>query len=175
MNSQTSQGRFWVIYGLIVLGALSRLVPHPWNATPVMAIALFGGTYLSKRWAMLLPLATVVLSDFIIGWHETIPFTWGAFILTGMIAWWLRPRPTAARILMGALAGSVLFFLVTNFGVWAASTLYPRTADGLRDCFVAAIPFFRSTVLGDLICTTALFGAYGLLKNRRPAPALTRS
>lgn len=174
MNTETSQERLWIAYGLIVLGVLSRLVPHPWNATPIMAIALFGGTYLAKRWAIVLPLATVVLSDVIIGWHETIPFTWGAFILTGMIAWWLRPRPTAARILTGSLTGSVLFFLITNFGVWAASTLYPRTAAGLWDCFVAAIPFFRSTVLGDLIFTTALFAAYGVLRSRTRAPALIR-
>jgi hypothetical protein len=152
----------WLIAALLLLGIVARLVPHPWNATPVMAIALFGGAYLSKRWAILLPLAIVAISDVLIGWHDTVPFTWGAFVLTGMLAWWIRTRPSPFRILASALAGSTVFFLMTNFGVWVAGGLYPRTADGLWRCYVAAIPFFRSTVLGDLVYTAALFGGYAL-------------
>ena len=153
----------WLVIGLVLLGVASRLVPHPWNATPVMAIALFGGTYLAKRWAILLPLAIVAISDVLIGWHSTVPFTWGAFLLTGLLAWWVRPNPNGSRILVGALAGSVLFFLITNFGVWVAGDLYPRTADGLWQCYVAAIPFFRTSLMGDLVYTAVLFGGYGVL------------
>ena len=152
----------WILYGLILLGVVARLVPHPWNATPVMAIALFGGTHLSKRSAILLPLTIVALSDLLIGWHTTVPFTWGAFILTGLLAWWVRLRPSASRILAGALSGSVLFFLMTNFGVWVVGGLYPMTAEGLRQCYVAAVPFFRNTLLGDLVYTAVFFGAYAL-------------
>ena len=159
----------WLVIGLMVLGIIARLVPHPWNATPLMAIALFGGTYLSKRWAILLPLAMVIVSDAILGWHNTIPFTWGAFLLTGLIAWWIRPRPSANRILFGALTGSVLFFLITNFGVWIVGELYPRTAAGFWECYIAAIPFFRNTVFGDLAWTAALFGGYALV-SRAVAP-----
>lgn len=149
-------------YGLIVLGAVARLVPHPANATPLMAIALFGGTYLAKRWAILLPLMTVALSDLLIGWHNTIPFTWGAFLLTGTLAWWIRRRPTPARILAASVAGSLVFFLVTNFGVWAVGGLYPSTVPGLWQCYVAAIPFFRQTLMGDLVYVTAIFGTFAL-------------
>jgi len=158
-----------VVIGLILMGLVARLVPHPPNATPLMAIALFGGTYLSKRWAILLPLIIVAISDLFIGWHRTVPFTWGAFALTGMLAWWIRLRPRPSRILGGAVAGSLLFFLITNFGVWVAGTLYPQTLDGLRQCYVAAIPFFRNTVLGDLVYVTALFGGYALATSRQPA------
>ena len=151
-----------LVTGLLLLGIVARLVPHPPNATPVMAIALFGGAYLSKRWAILLPLAILLISDVLIGWHNTVPFTWGAFVLTGLLAWWVRARPGAGRILLAALGGSALFFLVTNFGVWWVGELYPRTRAGLWECYVAAIPFYRNTLLGDLSYTTALFGLYAL-------------
>jgi hypothetical protein len=153
----------WIVVGLILVGVVSRLVPHPWNATPVTAIALFGGTYLSKRWAILLPLAIVAMSDLVLGWHSTILFTWGAFAVTGWLAWWIRVRPSAARILAGSLLGSVIFFLVTNFGVWAMQTLYPRTLAGLWECYVAGLPFFRNALAGDLIYTGVLFGMYATI------------
>ena len=157
-----------LVYGLILLGVVARLVPHPWNATPVMAIALFGGTYLSKRWSLLLPLATVAISDLLIGWHNTMPFTWGAFLLTGMLAWWIRRDPSAGRIVTGSLLGSLLFFFVTNVGVWIVGELYPRTIAGLWECYVAAIPFLRGTLLGDLVYAAVLFGSYHLLTHPHP-------
>lgn len=175
MNEHSASRQTGIIYGLIVLGVVSRLVPHPWNATPIMAIALFGGTYLSRRWAILLPLATIILSDAIIGWHATMLFTWGAFALTGGLAWWVRMRPSASRIAAAGVAGSLLFFLITNFGVWVAGGLYPSTALGLRDCFVAAIPFYRNTLIGDLVYTGAFFGVYALIRRAQPLPHLART
>lgn len=158
-----------LIVGLILLGMIARLVPHPWNATPVMAIALFGGTYLSKRWAILLPLAIVAASDLLLGWHNTIPFTWGAFALTGMLGWWIRSHPTTSRILLGSITGSVLFFLITNFGVWVTGELYPMTPEGLWQCYLAGLPFFRNSLIGDLVYTSALFGTYALAAHARLA------
>lgn len=169
METPTSRTSSWLVYGLIALGIVSRLVPHPWNATPVMAIALFAGTYLSKRWAILLPLIIVAVSDLIIGWHNTVPFTWGAFLLTGLLAWGIRSRPTATRVLAGALGGSLLFFVLTNFGVWVAGGLYPRTIAGLWECYVAAIPFFRGTLVGDLLYTAMFFVGYNAVTHTRLA------
>ncbi len=163
-----------VALGFIVLGVLSRLVPHPWNVTPVAAIALFGGTYLPARWGLVLPLAIVAVSDALIGWHATVPFTWGAFLLTGMIGWWLRPRPSPARIVAGTLAGSVIFFLVSNFGVWLSGGLYAHTPAGLWQCYVAALPFFRSSVAGDLVCSAALFSGFALVTRLRLARVPSR-
>ena len=174
MEHVERRGHVWLVIGLMVLGVVARLVPHPPNATPLMAIALFGGTYLAKRWAILLPLAIVAISDVLIGWHNTVLFTWGAFILTGMIAWWIRLHPSAVRVLGGALAGSVLFFLLSNFGVWVAGDLYPRTAVGLWECYVAAIPFFRNSLAGDLLYTAALFGGYALAIGVLPRRQLAR-
>ncbi len=162
-EAERQEGRAWVVYGLIILGVISRVVPHPWNATPVMAIALFGGTYLSQRWSIFLPLVIVALSDLLIGWHNTVPFTWSAFALTGLLGWWVCQRPTASRVIGGSLIGSVSFFIITNFGVWAVGELYPRTIAGFWECYVAAIPFFRGTLLGDLVYTTVFFGSYHLI------------
>lgn len=152
----------WLVIALIVMGVVSRLVPHPPNVTPLMAIALFGGTYLAKRWAILLPLTIVILSDAILGWHTTMPFGWAAFAVTGMIAWWVRRQPNVTRIATAALAGSVLFFLITNLGVWLVGGLYPPTAAGFQRCYIAALPFFRNSLLGDVVYTGALFGGFAL-------------
>lgn len=175
MDSILRRDRPGIVLGLIVLGVLSRLVPHPPNVTPLTAIALFGGTYLSKRWGLLLPLTVVMLSDIVLGGDWTLVFNWAAFALVGLIAWWLRRRPTPGRITASALAGSVVFFLVTNVGVWVGGLLYPRTLAGLRDCFVAAIPFFRNTLLGDLVYTLAFFGTYALVTKPRPARQTART
>ena len=163
-----------IIYALLAVGIIARLIPHPWNATPLMAIALFGGTYLSKRWSLLVPLIIVAISDLILGWHTTIPFTWSAFLLRGVLGWWVRRGASATRILTGAVAGGVLFFLLSNFGVWITQDLYPRTMAGLWACYVAAIPFFRATMLGDLVFTTLLFGGYAMVTRALGATPTSR-
>lgn len=168
MEASAARTRSVLIYGLLALGVIARLVPHDWNATPLTAIALFGGAYLGKRWAILLPLAIIAVSDIALGWHATMPFTWGACAATGMLGWWLRQRPSAGRIAAASLAGSCLFFLVTNFGVWLTQNLYARTAAGLWQCYIAAIPFFRNSLWGDAMYTAALFGLYALATARRP-------
>ena len=167
MDPEASHRQRWIIAGLLLLGVVARLVPHLWNATPVMAIALFGATFLSKRWGILLPLTIIAVSDVLLGWHNTVAFTWSAFILTGTLAWWVRQQPSAPRIAIAAVAGSTLFFLITNFGVWLVGDLYPRTLDGLLECYLAGLPFFRNTLLGDLIYTAAFFGSYALLMSSR--------
>ena len=161
-----SLSRPWLVPALLLLGVVARLVPHPWNATPVMAIALFGGTYLSRRWGIALPLLIIALTDVVLGPHSTMPFTWAATALTAMLAWWVRRHPTPARMFGAAIAGSVQFFVVTNLGVWLVGGLYPHTAEGLRQCFAAAVPFFRNALAGDLVFTGALFGGYAALSGR---------
>jgi len=158
----------WTIAGFIVVGVLSRLIPHPWNATPLMAIALFGGTYLSKRWAVALPLIIVVFTDLFLGFHSTIPFTWSAFALSGLLGrQWLREHTTPPRILTAAIGGSIMFFFVSNFGVWATQILYPKTMAGLWQCYTAALPFFRTMLLGDIVYTGVIFGLFAFLTTQR--------
>lgn len=154
----------------ILLAAASRLIPHPPNVTPIAAMALFGGAYFSNRAAAyVVPLAAVVLSDLILGFHSTMPFVYASFLLIVLIGSRLRRQKNVSAVAGASLVSSVLFFLVTNFGVWLTGTLYPRTWAGLAAAYVAALPFFRNTVLGDLSYVAVLFGGFALLERYLPA------
>lgn len=161
--------RALTLAAVILLAAASRLSPHPPNFTPIGAIALFGGAHFRERWlAFVVPLAAMVLSDVIIGWHRLVPLVYGSFVLTVVIGMWLRERKTLLPITGAALASSVLFFVLTNFGVWALGSMYPRTLAGLVGAYAAAIPFFRNTAAGDLFYTAVLFGGFGVLERLVP-------
>lgn len=171
----------WVLASMIVLAALSRVLPHPPNFSPVEAIALFGGAYFASRAASLvLPLLAMLLAD--IGLATLAGGTYSGYLfssgmalvyaciaLSTVLGWGLRGRVTGARVLGYGLAGSVLFFLVTNAGVWAGGSMYPRTLDGLIAAYVAGIPFFQWTVAGTLVYSALLFGGFELLRRRAPA------
>ncbi|MGA9364424.1 MAG: DUF6580 family putative transport protein [Bacteroidota bacterium] len=144
---------------LIAFAALSRFVPHPENFTPIAAMALFGGVYFGKRYAFVVPLVAMVVSDYFIGFHNTVPYVYGSFVLAGLIGIWLKNHKSVGWIVGASLTSSVLFFVVTNFGVWVTGG-YPQNFGGLVECYIAAIPFFRNTVLGDLLYVGVLFGLY---------------
>jgi hypothetical protein len=149
---------------LILAAALSRLLPHPDNFTPIAAMALAGGVYLEKRFALIVPLAALVISDIFIGFHNTILFVYGSFILIGFMGIWLKSHKKFFPVLGTALFSSILFFVITNFGVWltGGGWFYQRTWQGLVECYVMAIPFFRNTFAGDLVFTGVLFGLFEL-------------
>ena len=165
-------------YVAILVALAFRLVPHPWNVTPLGAMFLFGGANIrSKPASLLVPLTALVISDvavtaFLYGgqysWFQ--PFNWAAFLCVGMIGWLLRPNQGVWRVAGAAVAGSVTFFVISNFGVWAQGHLYTPDLKGLIDCYIAAIPFFRNTLLGDLGYTAILFGGYHLLLKYRKQP-----
>jgi hypothetical protein len=151
---------------LILAAALSRLLPHPDNFTPVMAIALAGGVYLDKRLTLIIPLAALIISDIFIGFHNTIFFVYGSFVLIGFIGLWLKSHKKPMLILGTAILCSTLFFIITNFGVWitGGGWFYPRTWQGLMECYTLAIPFFRNTIAGDMVYTIILFGLFEFSK-----------
>ena len=155
------------VIAMILAAALSRLFPHPPNLTSVAAVALFGGAYLAdRRLAFLVPLGALFLSDLILGFYPHMEMVYASFALIVCIGFSLRQRRSILRVAGAALAGSVLFFLATNFGVWWFQSLYPHTLDGLVACYAAAIPFFRNTLLGDLLYAALLFGGFALLEMR---------
>ena len=159
--------RLAALISIVMAAALSRLIPHPPNMTSVAAVALFGGAYFSdRRLAFLVPLAALFLSDLVLGFYGHMAVVYSSFALIVCIGLWLGKDRSVPRITAAALASSILFFLLTNFGVWAFDSLYPRTLDGLIDCYVAAIPFFRNTLQGDILYTLILFGGFALLERR---------
>jgi hypothetical protein len=160
--------RHEVLIGMILAAALSRLVPHPPNFAPIGALALFGGAqFADRRAAFLVPLAAMLLSDFCLGFYAHMGWVYGSFTLSVCIGLWLRSHRGTWRIAGASLLGSTLFFLITNFGVWANSTTtYAKGLSGLVACYVAAIPFFGNTLLGDGFYALILFGGLALLENR---------
>jgi hypothetical protein len=147
---------------LVLVGTLPRFLPHAPNFAPVAAVALFAGVYLPKRWSIVVPLAVMVLSDAVIGFHNLVLFTWGSMAVSAVLGWWVRTRVSPVRVLSAALVGSLQFFLVTNFGVWAMGA-YARDGSGLVASYVAGLPFLRNTLLGDLFYSGVLFGSYALV------------
>lgn len=161
--------RFIVLALMILAAAASRLIPHPPNLASISAVALFGGAYLSnKRLAFLVPMAALLLSDLILGLYSHMEVIYGSFALVVCIGLLLRKRRTPLRIAGAALTSSVLFFVITNFGVWLFESLYPKTISGLATCYVAAIPFFQNTLVGDALYTAVLFGGFALVEKWFP-------
>lgn len=145
---------------LVIVAISTRLFPHPANFAAVGAVALFSGTYLKKKYALWLPLIIMMVSDVIIGLHNLIFFTWGSFVLMGCIGLWVRKNKNVQNVIFGTVTGSLVFFFVTNFAVWAFTPFYAKTVQGLTQCFVLALPFFRNSIAGDIFYVGVLYGAY---------------
>ncbi len=157
---------------LIVLGIGSRLVVHTPQFTAILAVAFFAGLYLKGYQAVIVPLLLMVISDLIIGFHDTMFFTWGSMALISALGLWLKPRKSFLTVLGGSIASALIFFVVTNLGAWP--TLYPHTWAGLRECFIMAIPFFRSTLVSTVAYSMVLYAGYEWLLKRSQGTALAR-
>ena len=157
----SNHARLAALLSAIIAAAALRLVPHPPNFSPIDAMALFSGAYLGRRWvAFVAPLAALLLSDLVLGFYHGMATVYATVALLVLIGWWLSARRTPLRIAAAAVAGSVTFFVVTNFGMWLFSGFYPLTSAGLAACYAAAIPFFQNTVAGDLFYAALLFGGF---------------
>jgi hypothetical protein len=162
---------------LVVLCVVMRLVPHLSNFSPVAAAALFAGMTIKARWlAIAVPLAAMLASDAFLGGYgwQMMAVVYGALTLPAVIGMLARSQRVAYVAIGGALASSLVFYAITNFAVWALSTLYTPDVKGLLECYIAALPFLKYTVAGDLFWSVALFGGAALLRRRieRPDAAL---
>lgn len=149
---------------IIGIAVILRIMPHPANMAPIAAMALFGGATLDRKYALIIPLIALFVSDLIIGLHGTMLFVYGGFILTGLIGMWLKKHYSVKTIVLSAVVSSILFFLITNFGVWIEGELYPTTLQGLLSSYMMGIPFLKNTLIGDLFYTGAFFGSYTVVK-----------
>ena len=152
-----------VIVTLMVLSALLRILPHPWNLTPVGAMALFSGAMFRNRWiAFLLPLASLLAGDIFVGFYKLMLIVYLSFAISVAIGRLLVRDRTASRIGGAVLLAALQFFVVTNFAMWAMGGFYPKTAAGLRACYLAGVPLFWNTLAGDALYAGVLFGGYAL-------------
>jgi hypothetical protein len=168
--------------GLIALAAFTRLLPHPPNFAPITAMAVFGAIrFGTGRAAVVAPLLALLLSDLVRellyryglaeewGLYQGMWVVYGTTALIALICRLAHNTRSPIRIAAATLAGSCVFFAVTNFAVWAGGSLYPATAEGLTACYVAALPFFRNSLLGDFTYSAVLFGAWALAEARLPS------
>jgi hypothetical protein len=169
-------GQYGLVIVLIVMALAGRMLPHPDNFTPVLAVALFGGAMLAGRAAWFVPIAALFASDLALGhalgWMTLVVS--GCFLAGAGLGRWLGKHRTWARTALAAVGGSLLFYAVTNFAVWALpgahAPLYARTLDGLLECYWRALPFLRNSLAGDLFWAAVLFGAFDLARSRMRAP-----
>ncbi len=153
-------------FGLLLVGILSRLIIHIPNFTPIIALSLFSGAYFPRKYAVFFPLGLMILSDFVIGFHSTILFTWGSVVLLTLMGMLLKSNKSPKAITISSLSAALIFFFITNLGTWLMGGLYPLTGAGLKECFILAIPFFRATLLSSLVYSALFFGLYEFCASR---------
>ncbi len=179
-----------VITGLIVLAAMSRFLPHPPNFTPLGAIALFGAAFFRNRAvAFAVPFAALWISDLVLNnliyakafpqfyegfvWYNSLA-VYAGFLLVVLLGLTTLKSVTALRLGAVSVAASLLFFLVTNFGSWLIDPVYPKNPGGLGAAYLAGIPFFWNTLLGDLFFSAILFGSYSVICKFAPGVAFKK-
>lgn len=164
---------------MVVAAAALRVLPHPPNFTPVAAIALFGGAQFDRKlWAFGVPLAAMLVSDLVLellfGWgiHTLMPVVYLSFCAIVALGWSLRGRLSVASVGTAAVVGPTLFFVTTNFAVWAMGSFYPHTTAGLLACYTAALPFYGWSLVSCVGFSALLFGGVALAERRYPALAV---
>ena len=154
------------IVTLIVIGVLSRLAPHLPNVTVVGGLAIFSGSRYSKTKALGITVAAMVITDAILGFHSVMLATYGSLACSVLLANYFLKKRSSGRIISVTLISSIIFYLVTNFAVWAITgSMYPKTFAGLMDSYIMALPFFRNSLIGDFIYTSVFFGGLEVIGN----------
>jgi hypothetical protein len=154
---------------MIILAAVVRILPHPWNFTPIGAMAIFSGAmFRDRRIAFLFPLVALFAGDLFVGLHRLMPVVYASFLLSVFIGTWLANRRGISRIGGAVFLGALQFFLVTNFAVWQLLGTYPHTPSGLAACYIAGLPFFGNTLAGDALYATLFFGIFALAERLFP-------
>ena len=169
---------------IILIAVLIRLFPHAPNFTPIAAMALFGGAYLSKKYSLVVVFLSLVISDYLLLYihpfasnfidvskiysplaiiHSSTVLVYLCFLIIALIGIWLSSHKSAKNVITASLFSSILFFFVTNFNFFYPASLYPKTISGLVESYVMALPFFKNTLMGDLFYTSLFFGAFELL------------
>lgn len=185
----------YVVIAIIASAVIMRLVPHIPNFAPLAAGAMFAAAFLPKKYILIIPLAAVTISDYLLLYispfgnpifnfsqiqpisalfNGTTAYVWGSFMLCGVLGLLLRKKQNPLRVVGVSMASSIQFFLITNFGVWAAGA-YARDISGLGASYIAGLPFLRWTMLGDLFYAACFFGIYALVARQIEQRALAKT
>lgn len=148
---------------IIASAVFMRLIPHIPNITPIGALALFSGMTVPSLWAIAIPFVSMAISDIFLGFHTTLPYVYGSFALIVAMGYIIRKKMSPLRVGVASLIGSILFFLITNFGVWTTGTMYAKNASGLMESYAMGLPFFRNTLVGDLFFNILFYVGFRLL------------
>lgn len=175
MNSEnflpTLLYRLLLSLAIIVVAAALRIAPHPWNFTPVGAMALFSGAIIKdRRLAFAFPLLALFAGDMFVGLYKLgVMFqVYASFSVSVLIGRFLQGRRSVLLIGAATLLGCIQFFLVTNFAVWWLLNSYPKTAAGLAACYATGLPLFWNTLAGDAFYAALFFGAFALAEHFNP-------
>jgi len=169
-NNQSQQPTWLWICIVILFLALSRLIPHPPNFTPIGAMALLAGAYLNNlRLALIIPLLAMIISDAIIGFHSSLLYVYVAVLAITAVSHLAIQQRTFLKLTLGAVASAFLFYLITNFGAWLSHDMYPHNIAGLQQAYLAGIPFFRNTLVSHLLFTAVGFYALNQLPVKQSA------
>ena len=152
---------------IIALLALSRVIPHPPNFTPVLGMAVFSGAIISKRLiAYLIPLMAMLLSDLYLGFHTSMPVIYFSLAICVLIGTFIESKVSILNSLLGISFGVLVFFLITNFAVWYGSTMYEPSFSGLMTCYLMGLPFVQNTFISSIIYGMGAFLIYDIINKR---------
>jgi hypothetical protein len=164
-----------ILYIYVLAAIALRLLPHPWNPTPIGAMFLFSAaTFRSRLEGWILPFAALLISDVLTAellhqGHGVFDWpVWISFTAVGAVGWVLRSKIAPLRVLGVAIAGALTFYIVVDFAIWVGRQhTYPHTLAGLMDCYIAALPFLRNDVIGNVVYCAIMFGSYAWIAERR--------
>ena len=154
-------------FGIVLLLALSRLIPHPPNFTPILSMAVFSGAIINRQLtAYLIPLVAMLLSDFYIGFHSGMPIIYFSLALCVLIGTFIQARVTIINFVFSIFAGVIIFYLITNFSVWYGSGMYDYSFSGLITCYVMALPFLQNTIISSMVYGIGALLIYNVINRR---------
>ena len=174
--SKKIQIQFTALVMIIVLAAMSRLIPHVQNFSPICALGLFGAAYFDRRWqAFLIPILATFLSDIFISRfiHTNHPFLYigiewqyVSYFFIVLAGFFIMKKVTFRNVVLGIFSSTAIFYLITNIGCWPGNPIYSQDFSGFITCLAAGLPFIKGTLIGNIFFTTLLFGGYSLLQSK---------
>ena len=162
-----TKNNIYLALGLVALLALSRLIPHPPNFTPILGMAVFSGAIINKRFfAYLVPLLAMLLSDLYLGFHASMPIIYFSLAICVLIGTFIEARVTILNSFLSISLGVLVFFLITNFMVWYGSGMYESSISGLLTCYFMGLPFVQNTFISSILYGMGAFLIYDIINKR---------